>query len=145
MKRKVRISLVVAALLAGAALTARAGLKDPDTGAIYMVKNADGSGYVTGSMGAVRASADTTAFIGCWASGYNLNTHYVSCKARSAGNVTVSCWQGGIVNNVIQGQPLLDVLGTQASDSHIEFDWDASGKCTYFNVLTDSSLRAKTL
>jgi hypothetical protein len=145
MTRKVRISLVLVALLAGAGLTAHAGLKDPDPGTVNITQYSDGTGFAIAEMGAVRASADTGAFMGCWASGYNLNTRYVSCKARNAAGTTVSCWQGGIVNNVVQGQPMMDVLGTQTSESQVEFVWDATGKCTYVYVLTDASLRPKTL
>lgn len=134
-----------AALLAGGTTTAHAGLKDSNPGTVQIVKYADGSGYAFGMMGAVRSSGDTSAFIGCEVSGYTLNTRYIECKARNAAGTTVTCWQGGIVNNVIQGQPMIDAFGVAAEGSMVDFSFDASGKCTYLNVLTDSSMRPKTL
>jgi hypothetical protein len=145
MKRRTRVSLLAAALLIGLAWSAHAGLKDSNSGGVNITTYSDGSGYTWAHMGAVRASSDGSAFMGCYASGYGTVTRYVVCKARNSSGKTVNCAIGGVSNNVVVSQPYIDVWATVSPDSVVEFDWDANGKCTYLNVLTDSSIRPKTL
>ena len=92
------------------------------------------NGTASGSMGAVRSSADTVQFIGCVVSGSG--THeWVSCSARNASNVAVSCSSAD--------PAIVHAAQTMTADAHLSFSWNGSGACTALHVRTDSRYTPK--
>ncbi|WP_146209784.1 hypothetical protein [Vitiosangium sp. GDMCC 1.1324] len=132
MSRYTRIATAVALTVMMALSTAAwAGAKG---GASVTISWNGDNGAASGTMGTVRNSSDTLQYIGCTVAG-NATSKWVSCSARNASNVTVSCtsWEP----NIIQAAYAM------TSDAHISFSWDASGACTTLSVRADSRYRPK--
>ncbi len=92
------------------------------------------SGTASGAMGNVRNSTDTVQYIGCtvFVSGID---GWVSCSARDANNITVTCSSAA--------PAIVQVAHAMTSDARLTFNWDASGACTDLRIHTDSRYAPK--
>jgi hypothetical protein len=119
---KTRRILLTLSLLCGTIAIAHAGWKTD----AYV---SGGPHYSNGALGSVRASTDSTQYIGCTT--YFSNTGY--CYSVSASGTYRSCyWNNAIIS---------EVVATMRSYSYVEFDWDDSGNCTAVSVGNDSIYR----
>ncbi|WP_224245467.1 hypothetical protein [Hyalangium gracile] len=99
-----------------------------------------GNGTASGRLGSARNSSDTVQYIGCTAStsgtpGTGTTISYMSCSARNAQNVTVSCGSSN--------PDFIETLRTLNSDSYVSFSWDGTGNCTGLTVATYSQYEPK--
>jgi len=120
---------LIAAIL-GMSATALAGFKT--FSAIYVDA---GAGLAYGSMGYVRASADSVQYIGCTASGYPTYVS-MSCSARDAAGAFVFCTS--------TNPNLVTAVSALNSDSSILFTWEpATGQCSVVRATTSSYYQPK--
>ncbi len=132
MSRYMRIPTAVALTVMMALSTvAWAGSKG---GAQVTIVFSGDNGSASGTMGAVRASADTVQFIGCALIGSG-GAQWVNCQARNVSNVYVACNSAA--------HEIVDAAKSMTSDAHISFNWDGSGACTALNIRTDSRYTPK--
>ncbi len=118
--------VLIAALATGAlTTTAVAGMK---TG--QQVYISDAARTANGQLGYVRNTADTVQYIGCTVQG-----DVGSCTVRNRDGLTRSCSS--------TETRWVHTMRALKSDSYLQFNWDANGKCTYVSVNTDSTSAPK--
>jgi len=83
-----------------------------------------------GAIGSVRASADSTQYIGCINEGYTSGTQYILCYARSSAGTYGSCTSSD--------PRLISAVTSITDNAFLEFSWDASGSCTFLEVAATS-------
>lgn len=147
-KAKQRLSTRIAATAACAAISvalataAQAGIRYGQP-SVSITANGDGSGYAMGTLGGVRNSASTRERLACTvtrtestsAGGVVSRSSVVSCGARDANNVSVSC--------VSTQEKHAKALNGVSNDSLIEFHYDTAGNCTTIWVYESASLERK--
>jgi hypothetical protein len=110
---------------------------------VSIFTTSDGGGYAMGTLGGVRNSASTRERLWCTvtrtettsAQGVVSRSSLVSCGARDAASVSVSC--------VSTQEKHAVALNGVSNDSLIEFHYNASGNCTTIWVYESASLERK--
>ncbi len=122
---------LVAAVIAGSARLADAGWK-----ATQNVYADPSSGWAYGSMGSARNSASSIEMLDCEVTVFSpTSAPFVTCWARSAAGQTVYCYS--------DSPNLLQVAGHIGDSSFVGFRADASGTCTYLDVVNASFVEPK--
>lgn len=141
-----RLAIVaIATLISASALVSTvslAGNRYSPSG-VVITRNADGTGFASGTLGGARNSANTVEKLSCAvvrldsinAAGAPSRSTTVSCLARDAANVSVTC-----VSTLETHATALDGV---SNDSLIEFAYDAAGRCTLVTVYESASLERK--
>jgi hypothetical protein len=135
-----RIAVAVSAMLV--ASVAPAGPRYAVPG-VTIVKNADGSGHFSGTLGGTRNSANAIERLSCSVSRSESNpaapnparSVFVSCGARDKNNVNASCFSSL--------ETTADALAGLSNDGLLEVYWDVNGNCTSITVYESSSLERK--
>jgi hypothetical protein len=129
--RKLTIGIGAAVLVA--ASLAFAGAKY-QTVSVYIAPATSGVSYFYGTMGAVRASANPTEYIGCWLAVSNPpgpNSNQVNCGAQDASGRIVACTASGPSDwNPLAG-------ATENSHFDVTFYPDVA-QCSTIRVFNDS-------
>lgn len=124
---KIKLGMtVVAALLASFAM---AGTK---RSANVVIDNVTRT--ATGSLSAVRSSADSNQTIGCVVISES-GTFSANCLARDANGLTRNC-----TTTVAQH---LQAIATLQGDSQLIFSWNSLGACTRIAITNDSTFAPK--
>ncbi|HEU4602127.1 MAG TPA: hypothetical protein VFS24_09170 [Steroidobacteraceae bacterium] len=143
MKFRSFLSATIASTVALSAMTAFAGPRYSQP-AVVITKNADGSGYVEGTLGGVRNSFNRIERISCEvqrneyfdANGVAIGGLTVTtCQARDSKSQTVSCFAFD--------ESLADALNGVGDDGLIGFRFNSGGNCTSVTYYESSSLAAK--
>ena len=100
-----------------------------------MYIDAGSSGYAFGAMGSVRASGDTNEFLACTTSVESGSAASVFCEAIDASNNYGGCSS--------TNPAVIATVAAMNADSFLWFEWNASGVCTYVEVITSSSFAPK--
>jgi hypothetical protein len=108
---------------------ADAGWKSPSPASVWIVDGAPSS-YASGDLAAVRASANSIENIGCLTSSYPDAFTWVGCQARNATGTSRMCWTND--------PNLADAVAGMSDAGQLFFMWDASGTCTYIEVVKNS-------
>jgi hypothetical protein len=124
--------VIVAAIVCSSAI-ALAGYKD--NGAYPIVISSSGR-YAWGRMSSVRLTTSTVEYIGCGAAVSPSGSASVMCWAKSAGGTYVSCSSSSA--------PMAQMVAAMSNDAEIQFNWDATGQCTWINVKASSDIPPKT-
>jgi hypothetical protein len=133
---------VVAALMIIAAAPAFAGPRYSDP-SVTIVRNADGSGRVTGTLGGVRNSPGLIERLSCTLTrsenvltgGAVQRTTVASCSARDKIGATATC--------LSTSDAFGNALSGLSNDGLIDFTYNSSGLCTEIVVYESSSLERK--
>jgi hypothetical protein len=127
-----RISVVAA--LAAMTLVGTTAFAGSKVGYLVQVDTVNRS--ASGTLPAVRSSADPVEYLSCSirASGTGL---IVVCEAQNASGVTGACSTSAA--NFVQ------LAGMISGDSHVSFNWNASGICTAMTVDNGSQFAPKQL
>jgi hypothetical protein len=97
--------------------------------ALVSVYKSGSSGSAAGSVQSARYyGTDSLEYIGCSQSTDVKSSTYVSCIARNASNVILSCYSS------TANEQARDAIASINTTSFIYFQADASGKCTYITV-----------
>ena len=124
MKKPVIIASVAAAIALQPA--AYAGYHANSFVSVYK-STSGGSAY--GSMQSARYySSDTSQYIGCLSASDLVSSTYITCAARNAQNVVLTCY-----STTANSQARQAVASVNTS-SAIYFAADGSGKCTYISI-----------
>jgi len=123
MRTKLR-TLTIPATALGLALAAPAHAGYKQTSVVRVSTNSDGSGTADGALGDVRASGDTTQFIGCSVTGATLMSGY--CYAIDASGRGSYC----LYTTNQQMQVALSI----GPSSHVAFGWDKNYNCDWLTV-----------
>jgi hypothetical protein len=87
------------------------------------------SGSAYGSVQSARYyNTDSLQYIGCTSASDTKSSTYVSCAARSAANVILTCY------STTADQQARQAVAAVNTTSYIYFAADSSGKCTYITV-----------
>ena|SRR5688572_11733229 len=90
-----------------------------------------------GSIGTARNSADNVQQIGCRQNAYEASAT-VSCWARSANGVYVSCYNS-------TSETMRQAVANITSDAYVYFAYNTSGVCTVVQVVNASLFAPKQL
>lgn len=124
MKKLPIIASAVAALAVQSA--AFAGFQSHSFVSVYK-SSSGGSAY--GSMYSARYySSDSSQYIGCLSASDTVSSTYITCAARNAQNVVLTCY-----STTADGQARQAVASVNPT-SAIYFAVDSSGKCTYISI-----------
>ena len=135
-----RASMITGAMLISAAALAGNRFNPPG---VTITRNADGSGFVSGTLGGTRNTANTVESLSCTvvrtevinAAGVPGRSTTVSCIARDKNSLSASC-----VSTLESHATVLDGV---SNDSLIEFRYDANGRCASMTVYESASLERK--
>ena len=150
-----RIFVVCGLVLGASGLVptdARAGLKNVNEVQIFgIIRPGPGSGQATqasGSLGAARASADSSQYIGCQtAIDVDLNAVVGTCWAKTGG-FRVQCTVQDTLNVTDGAEEFIAQMRSVGPQSYIEFTYlglSNSGTCTSLLVSNTSQERPPTL
>ena len=116
-----------------------AGEKDPDAPDYVKIDRVKLT--ATGQISAVRNSPDKNEYIGCWINAYSTGRATEAyCRAHDA----AATGSAGEVLCMSTAPQFIQAVSAINSDSILEFDWDANGKCTYLYTETASYVPPKT-
>ena len=146
---KGRRSHRIAVTAACAAIASSAGVSVALAGVRYgspsvtIFSTSDGGGYAMGTLGGVRNSAGNRERLYCVvtrsettnSSGVSVRSSTVTCGARDAADVSVTC--------VSTQEKHAVALNGVSNDSLIEFHYDPKGTCTNIWVYESASLERK--
>jgi len=99
---------------------------------VYVSKNADGSGYMYGTLGSTRNSSDTVSRLGCYYEGFTPtygNYKYSSCYAYD-GSKSISC---GTMDPILN-----ETISKLQGDSYLYVEVDKNGNCTRVQIGSQS-------
>jgi hypothetical protein len=119
---------IIASIAASIALqpAAFAGYHASSFVSVYK-SSSGGSAY--GSMQSARYySSDSSQYIGCLSASDLVSSIYITCAARDAQNVVLTCY-----STTASGQARQAVASVNTTSS-IYFAADSSGKCTYISI-----------
>jgi hypothetical protein len=142
MKSKLGRILVGVAVL-GVCVAGRSSAGEKDANSLFYVNINRTNRTATGQIAAARSSPDKLQYIGCWINAYSTGNPAngtpleADCRAHDATT------QGEVTCFSTEPQ-FISALSTLNSDSILEFDWDANGRCTYVYVETASYVSPKT-
>lgn len=126
---------LIAALLVGTALVSQAGQKWVYP--VSVIRQADGSGSMGGSLGSTRNTSDTIARFGCYYEAFTTaygGYRYASCYGTD-GTQSLSC---GTTDPA-----LTDTIAQLKGDSYLWIQVDAAGNCTRVQIGAQSFLAPK--
>jgi hypothetical protein len=126
MKKSFVFALALCA--AGASL---AGSKFTGNGNVVIGKNADGSGAVTGMLGAIYNGPLMKQYIGCQRD----ESDNVLCLALDEAETWVSC--------SVKSAFLAQSIASFSPDARVSIQWNAQGKCTRIQVVHSSEYQDK--
>jgi hypothetical protein len=112
---------------------AHAGTRESDI--VLVIKRADNTGDVFGSMGGARNSSDNNQDLGCNVTATSVGAPYVYCLGRDV--------SGNLGNCSSSAASMVQAVSALNSDSYLHFTWDASGQCTLIRAYTDSDQEPK--
>ncbi|HEY2512811.1 MAG TPA: hypothetical protein VGI39_18220 [Polyangiaceae bacterium] len=116
-----------------------AGERDADS--LEYVKIDRTSLMATGQISAARNSPDKNQYIGCWINAYSSGRATEAyCRAHDA----AATGSAGEVLCISTAPQFIQAVSAVNSDSILEFDWDATGRCTYLYTETASYVSPKT-
>ena len=124
-----KIKHLALSTLAGLAATLSFSFAQAGTDVAAPVYINTSTGVVTGAMGYVRHTSDSSQFIGCYSTGYS-----ASCQARDTAGTLVTCY----TNNANH----LEAIKSIGDDSRIYFRYDG-GSCTNVYVYNYSYWRSR--
>ena len=110
---------------------------------VQIFLDGSGGGRAMGTLGGVRNSADSIQRLSCLvsrnettsASGARTRSTSVTCIARDTARLSVSC--------SATSDAMANALSGASNDSLLEFQFDASGRCTDIIVYESTSLERK--
>ncbi len=120
---------VIASLAAAIALQPAAWAGYHANSFVSVYKSSTGGGSAYGSMQSARYySSDTSQYIGCLSASDLVSSIYITCAARNAQNVVLTCY-----STTANGQARQAVASVNTT-SAVYFAADSSGKCTYISI-----------
>lgn len=123
-----KTTMITAALFSLSTLSSVTALAGKHWGTEVVIDAAKMKAY--GSMGTVRASADSYQEIGCQVQALAGTLTTVVCEAVDSSNHSVQC---GTTN-----QSIVQAAQSIASNSFVSFQWDVHGICTALEVFNYS-------
>ena len=126
MKKPIILALALCA--AGASF---AGSKFTGTGNVAIAKNADGSGAMTGMLGAIYNGPLMKQYIGCQRD----ESDNVMCLALDESDTWVSCF--------VKSAFLAQSISSFSPDARVAITWNTQGKCTRIQVVHSSEYQDK--
>ena len=110
---------------------------------VTIVRNADGSGNVVGTLGGARNSASPIEKLSCSvsrtavtnAAGQEVRSTSVVCSATDVNGATAACSSNK--------ESYADTLSGLSNDGLVDFSFNAAGACTALHVYESSSLERK--
>jgi hypothetical protein len=129
------VALVGVSVVGGAVWTkvAQAGYKND-----YDIDLNLDARYARGSLGTIRASANTKAYLSIELFG-GTSVGWAEVWMRDAAGTTRTCRIGG------DRQGMIATARSATGDSYVDVSWDAGGDCSSLMVENSSHLRPKTL
>lgn len=123
-----KTTMIASALFSLSTLSSITALAGSHWGTEVVIDTTNMKAY--GSMGTVRASADSYQEIGCQVQGFAGASTKVVCEAVDSSNQHVQC---GTTN-----QSIVQAAQSIASNSFVSFQWDVHGTCTVLEVFNYS-------
>jgi len=119
---------VIASVAAAIALQPAAFAGYHATSLVSVYKSSSG-GSAYGSMQSARYySSDSSQYIGCLSASDLVNSIYITCAARNAQNVVLTCY-----STTADGQAR-QAVSSVSTTSSVYFAADSTGKCTYISI-----------